>query len=128
MEGIKRYIAEFGVMIGVYFAPVVPSLLLVALFVSADYIVGTKAARKKGEDFTVSESLRISIDKFTNYGIGLLIAQALELWVFQGSVPCLKLVMFMVISAEAQSVRENIKYNTGVDILKDPIRAMKKRK
>lgn len=109
-----------------FMLPLIDVFLFVGGLVVSDFITGVvKAVKEKN---VTSHRM---IDKFytsTGYFIGLLIARACE--VYFGTtdiIPFVKIATAGIGLAELQSIRENIKAISGVDVLKPIVQIFKRK-
>lgn len=117
--GIKAYFSKYGLLIiaGLvsFIMPLVPSLIFVGAISVFDFITGVMKARKTG---TVSSRRMVQkVYAVASYFIAILIAHFMEHY-FGGQIPFVKVIVAIIALTEIQSVRENIKEITGVDVLK----------
>jgi hypothetical protein len=107
----------------VYFSPIKSDLVFVGFLVICDWMTGM-AKGVKGKNFNSSTAIRkfwVSI----GYFIGLMIARSVEVY-YGNDIPIVKAVVAIIAVSEIQSLRENITYLTGVDILKPVTNMFKK--
>jgi hypothetical protein len=104
----------------IYFAPLVPFMLVVTAFIGLDYITGISAAKKRGEEIT-SKRRKDSITKTLAYQATLITAYFVEKH-FIPEFPCLKLVAGFIAYVEVTSIDENVKTITGKSILGELIK------
>lgn len=122
------YLEKYGLIIisslSLFFAPLLPTFVFVGFLVAADFITGVIKAQKQND-----VKSRRMIDKFYTsiaYFIGIIITYKMETY-FGNNLPFLKAVVAIIAATELQSIRENIKIITGVDLIQ-PVMKLLKRK
>lgn len=116
----QKYIIYIVVGISSFFVPIVPSLIAVGCFSVLDFITGIIKAHKKSE---VSSSRMI--DKLYDalgYYVAIMAARLVEMLFGVEDLLMVKAVVAIVALTEIQSLRENIKEITGVDLLKSLVK------
>jgi phage-related holin len=105
--------------------PLYPTLWLVGFISIVDFLTGVMGAKSKGEEITSNRMIR----KFYSviaYFLGILIAHVIGGYYGDADF-MVKAVVAIIAVTEIQSVRENIKNITGVDILKPLIRILERK-
>ncbi len=107
-----------------FFTPLVPTILIVTVFVAIDYLMGVQASRKQGIEIT-SRRRKDTVTKTLAYQLTLITAFFLEKF-FIKDFPVLKLVSGFIVYVEVTSIDENNKIITGKSILKEILKHFKK--
>ena len=125
---LNIYLEKYGLIIisslSLFFTPLLPTFVLVGFLVLSDFVTGVIKASKQNDVRS-----RRMIDKFYTsiaYFIGIIITYKMENY-FGGQLPFLKAVVAIIAATELQSIRENIKAISGVDLLQ-PVMKLLKRK
>ena len=115
---VLLFIEKWGPMaiaaIITFFSPIVPIFMFVGFLVMCDWITGIMKA-KKTKTFTSTHAIR----KFwvsSGYFFGILICRMVEMYINQDML--VKPMVAIIAIAEIQSLRENIKELSGLDLLK----------
>ena len=122
------YIEKYWLLIlsslSLFFAPLGPTFVFVGFLVISDFLTGVLKAYKKSD-----VKSRRMIDKFYTsvaYFIGIIITYKMEQY-FGDQLPFLKAVVAIIAATELQSIRENIKEITGVDLLQPVLKFIKRK-
>jgi hypothetical protein len=107
-----------------YFAPLVPSMVIITVFVIIDYISGVQASRKKGQPIT-SRRRKDSISKTLGYQLVLITSYLVEKF-FLPNFPVLKVSAGFIAFVEVTSIDENVKNITGKSVLKEILKKFPK--
>lgn len=125
---LNIYLEKYGLIIisslSLFFTPLLPTFVLVGFLVLSDFVTGVIKASKQKDVRS-----RRMIDKFYTsiaYFIGIIITYKMENY-FGDQLPFLKAVVAIIAATELQSIRENIKAISGVDLLQ-PVMKLLKRK
>jgi phosphatidylglycerophosphate synthase len=108
----------------VYFAPLVPFMLIVTAFVALDYLTGIQASKKKNIPIT-SKRRKDTVTKTLAYQATLMTAYLVERS-FLPMFPILKLTAGFLAYVEVTSIDENIKIVTGKSFLKEILKKFPK--
>lgn len=125
----EGYIYAFLSWLSSFIAPLYPFVILIIFLLFADFISGTRAAKKRGEKIT-SGGFRRTVEKFILYFFAILAAEGMAK-VFMPSVPITYIVSFTIAATEFKSVLENVEGVTGAGIfqaLKDRLKLPAKKK
>lgn len=125
-DKVHELVSTIIVSLWVLVSPLIPPFLLVGAFDFIDFIVGVRASRKNGIHFTLSNALQRTMDKLIWQGSGLIVAFLIEHFLIR-DIPLFKAMEIGMIVIQAQSIREKIKILSGFDILKDPVKILKRR-
>lgn len=124
---ITTYLEKYGLImlssLSLFFAPLLSTFVFVGFLVIADFITGVVKARKLNDVRS-----RRMIDKFYTsiaYFIGIIITYKMENY-FGDNIPFLKAVVAVIAATELQSIRENIKEITGVDLIQPVMKLLKR--
>lgn len=124
---MKEYIAMAAASLAAYFTPIFIPVLLIAGFDIIDFIVGVRAAQKRGEKFTMSRAWSKTLDKIIGQGAALLIMLILQSHFFKGA-PLIWVTQCAIMWVEVKSIQEKVKELYNIDIFKDAIKIMKRNK
>lgn len=124
---MKEYIAGSAAAVAAYFAPILIPVILIAAFDIIDFTVGVRAAKKRGEKFTMSRAWSKTIDKIVGQGAALLIMLLLQTHFFKGA-PLIWVTQCAIMWVEVKSIQEKVKELYNIDIFKDAIKIMKRNK
>jgi phage-related holin len=122
---LYKNIALIVAAIATFLTPLYPTLWLVGLISMIDFLTGVMGAKSKGEEITSNRMIR----KFYSviaYFLGILIAHVIGGYYGDADF-MVKAVVAIIAVTEIQSVRENIKNITGVDILKPLIKMLERK-
>lgn len=109
--------------LAIFFAPAIEMIIAIGFFVMCDMVTAILAAKKTGEEIN-SKKMRPSIGKFVSYGIGILVAQVMQVQ-FMPEFPAMKLVAGLIAYIELKSINENIEKRTGLNLFKVVIEKLK---
>lgn len=118
-DKIIEKLLMFLISIWTFITPMIMPFLLIGLFDVIDFIVGVRASRKQGCQFTISTAMQRTIDKLTWQGASLIVVFLLQHFLIKDAVPIFQATYVVIIVTQAQSIRENIKILSGFDVLKD---------
>lgn len=125
IETLKTYAIIALTSAAAYFAPLFVPLALIAAFDIIDFVVGVRAARKRGEKFTMSHAYSRTMDKITGQGAFMGLAFICQIHFFPNA-PLIWITECAVMWVEVVSIREKAKELYGVDVFKDAIKIMKR--
>jgi phage-related holin len=108
-----------------FFSPIAGSLAFVGFLAGADFITGIIKARKAGN--ITSKRMIDKVYSSLGYFIAITIAHVVETHIGNDIVPMVKAVIAVIGVTELQSLRENIKEITGVDLLNTVTTVVKKK-
>ena len=120
-----KYMPYITASLIVYFSPIIGDLIFVGGLVCFDWITGILKGIKNN-DF----KSEIAIRKFwvsVGYLLGLMVVRSIETYYHLENETIVKPVVAIITVAELQSLRENFKDLTGMDILKPVINIFKKK-
>lgn len=120
----KQLMLTLFISVGVFFAPVVPLLIVVGTFILLDTISGVIAAFKNKEKITSRKLSQVAI-KMLIYQLVVISVYFLDVFILGGfaasffaqDLIIVKLVSFVLISIEAKSINENIEKTLGINII-----------
>jgi len=119
LSGVHDWtVDKLGLLIAwalIYFAPLVPFMLVITAFVGIDYLTGIAAAKKRGEEIS-SKRRKDTITKTLAYQATIITAFLVEKY-FLPDFPALKLIAGFIAYVEVTSIDENTKVITGKSIL-----------
>lgn len=125
---MKEYFIKYAPYIGsaiiLYFSPIIGDLIFVGGLVIFDWITGILKGVK-----TASFKSEIAIRKLwvsVGYFLGILVTRSVELHFGLNNGTVVKPIVAIITVAELQSLRENFKELTGIDLLKPVINLFKK--
>ena len=98
----------------VFFAPTGSIILSIGFIILANAYLGIKASRKKGGQFEW-DKLRETWDKFTSYGVGILVAHVIQVKYFP-AFPAIQGMTSLVIFLELRLLNKNIEAVTGLNM------------
>lgn len=110
----------------VFFAPTGSIILSIGFIILANAYTGIKASRKKGEQFEWKK-LREVWDKFTSYGVGILVAYVIQVKFFP-HFPAIQGMASLVIYLELKLLNENIEAVTGLNMFQGLMSFISKKK
>ena len=108
------YLSLIG--LGAFLTPIKMDMYLVGILVMADWLTGVMKGIKTKE-FTSQKSIRkywVSL----GYLSAILVARMVEVY-FMEAIPIVKPMVIVIAISEIQSLRENIKVLTGVDLFEN---------
>lgn len=124
-EFIPKYMPYITASLIIYFSPIIGDLVFVGSLVVFDWFTGILKGLKN-HNFKSDLAIRkfwVSI----GYLLGLMVVRAVELHYGLENETIVKPVVAIITVAELQSLRENFKDLTGMDILKPVINIFKKK-
>jgi hypothetical protein len=124
-EYFVKYLPYITTSLVIYFSPIIGDLIFVGGLVMFDWITGILKGIKNS-DFKSEIAIRklwVSI----GYLMGLMVVRSIELHYNLENETIVKPVVAIITVAELQSLRENFKELTGIDILKPVINLFKKK-
>jgi len=117
---MNKYLAYILGAIVTFFTPLIDILWVVGALSLADWVTGLIKGHKT-EEGIVSHKIITKGWTTVGYFIAILVAYSLELMLqnrYGSKVPFVDVVVFIIAAAEVQSLRENLKEITGIDIFK----------
>lgn len=120
-----KYMPYITASLIVYFSPIIGDLIFVGGLVCFDWITGILKGIKN-HNF----KSEIAIRKFwvsVGYLLGLMVVRSIETYYHLENETIVKPVVAIITVAELQSLRENFKELTGIDILKPVVNLFKKK-
>ena len=112
---LNKYLLYITAGLAAFFAPIVGSLGFVGVLVMSDFITGVIKARKAGN--VTSKRMIDKAYSSAGYFIAICIAHFVETHIGGDIIPMVKAMIAVIAVTELQSLRENIKEITGVDLL-----------
>lgn len=113
---LQKYLIISVAGLVTYFTPIQADMFLVGGLVMFDWITGV-AKGIKTKAFTSSIAIRKFWVSF-GYLFAIMLCRMIEIY-FNNSIPIVKPMVAIIAISEVQSLRENIKELTGIDILKN---------
>lgn len=110
----------------VFFAPTGTIIMSIGFIIMANAYVGIKASKKRGESFNLKH-LKIAWDKFTSYGIGILVAYVVQVKFFP-DFPAIQGMASLVIFIELRFLNGNIEEVTGLNMFEGFLSFISKKK
>lgn len=115
---ILSYIHSIFAVVIAFFAPIHQLMFLTGVLLVIDFITGIWAAKKRGEPIT-SKAMKRSVNKFLAYQLLLITAFIIQdYFTVNLGIPFVKLCSSLLGLTELKSIAENLKFITGLDILK----------
>lgn len=121
----SKYFMYLVAGVTAFFSPIAGSLAFVGFLASADFITGVIKAHKAGN--ITSKRMIDKVYSSLGYFIAITIAHVVETHIVNDIVPMVKAVIAVIAVTELQSLRENIKEITGVDLLNTVTNVVKKK-
>lgn len=121
----KFFVIVISAMVA-FLYPLYPSLIFIGSLVVLDFMTGCVKALKD-KNFSSSKAIR-KVYVSAAYLLCLLVAKTFEDYFKIPDQLAIKAVVGIISVSELQSLRENIKSITGIDILKDLAKIVEKKK
>ncbi len=117
-------IVHLFVWLSVFLTPLIPSMIIIMMFIIIDYFLGIQASKKQGIEIT-SRRRKDTITKTLAYQCSLIVAHLIEVF-FLPDFPVLKIIEGYIVYVEVTSIDEKNKILTGKSILKEIIKKFPK--
>lgn len=114
-ESWKVGVSVVGAFLMEAFLPMSGFLAAIGLMVVFDWLTGVRASMIEGARFQSKRMIR-TVDKLISYGLAIIIAQLIQS-LYLPSLPITYGVSSYIVAIEVQSIRENLKRITGIDVL-----------
>lgn len=121
----SKYFLYLVAGVTAFFSPIAGALGFVGFLCVADFITGVIKAHKAGN--ITSKRMIDKVYASAGYFIAIIIAHVVEKNIGGDVVPMVKAVIAVIGVTELQSLRENIKEITGVDLLNTVTTVVKKK-
>lgn len=125
-ETLQEHLIVIMISIWTMITPLLVPFLLIGVFDAIDFVVGVRASRKLGQEFTISKAMQRTADKLTWQGASLIVTFLIQHF-FIKDIPIFQGTYVGIIVIQLQSIREKIKILSGVDVLKDTVNYFKKK-
>lgn len=99
-----------------FLAPIADFIFVIALLMTADFITGIQAAKKRGEAIT-SQGWRRTATKIVVYSLLIIVCEEIKMIFFKDiDVKVTYAIALFIVMIELKSLSENIKTITGIDV------------
>lgn len=120
---VKKYLIPVLIAAYAVLAPIHATLVVVGILIFGDMILGVWAASKTGEPIR-SARLRDTVSKLLIYHMALVLGFLVEIYLFHGFMPVVKITAATIGLVEIKSVFENAGLILGKPLFKEIIKKL----